>query len=38
MRVEPGYLPKDYESLNEHNLSNTFFKLLKERDSLYEAA
>jgi len=36
--TEPGYLPENYEQLNEGNLCEAFLKLMKERETMYIAS
>ncbi len=35
--TNPGFLPKDYETLDEKNLSHRFYKLIQERESLHQS-
>ncbi|CDW91793.1 palmitoyltransferase zdhhc3 [Stylonychia lemnae] len=38
MTTNPGFLPKNYDSLSEKNLSNRFLKLIQERESIHQSA
>eukprot|EP00347_Sterkiella_histriomuscorum_P012958 403366566 len=37
MTTQPGFIPKNYESLEEKNLSKRFQKLITERESIYQS-
>ena len=38
MTITPGFLPKNYETLDERKLSQRFNKLIQERESMYQNA
>jgi hypothetical protein len=38
MTINPGFLPKNYETLDERKLSRRFYKLIEQRESMYQNA
>ena len=38
MTISPGFLPKNYETIDEKKLSKRFFKLIEQRESMYQNA